>query len=247
MRRFPKASIIIRAKNEERDIGLTLSMVFRQRMRDFEVIVVDSGSTDRTLEVARRFPVKIIEIPPEKFTYGRALNIGIAASRGEYLVCLSAHAIPADEEWLGNLLSGFDDPEVAGVYGMQIPRPDCNFLEVIGLALEGTNSPYPRLQRRGRSNFSNANSAIRRTLWVQVPFDETLSGAEDFAWAKQVQELGYLIKYEPTARVYHSHGGPVLKIMRRAVRDFTTRLAVTVGILATKPPVLYYPPRPEAE
>ena len=76
MNRNPVASIIIRAKNEEALIGEVLTAVYEQTVRDIEVILVDSGSTDRTLEIARKFPLKIIEIRPEEFTYGRALNIG---------------------------------------------------------------------------------------------------------------------------------------------------------------------------
>ena len=113
--RHPVASIIIRAKNEEALVGEVLTAVYGQTVRDIEVIVVDSGSTDRTLEIARTFPLKIIEIQPEEFTYGRALNIGCRAAQGEFLAFVSAHAVPLTANWLACLISHFDDPNVAGV------------------------------------------------------------------------------------------------------------------------------------
>jgi glycosyltransferase involved in cell wall biosynthesis len=96
--RHPVASIIIRAKNEEALVGEVLTAVYEQTFRDFEVILVDSGSTDRTVEIARTFPIKIVEIRPEEFTYGRALNIGCKAAQGQFLVFVSAHRRSPDCE-----------------------------------------------------------------------------------------------------------------------------------------------------
>src|SRR5688572_7185097 len=97
------ASIVIRAKNEAGAIGETLDSVFGQRgAPGFEVIVVDSGSTDATLDIVRRTDARVIEIPPQSFTYGRALNIGISAARGEFVVALSAHSTPINDRWLAS-------------------------------------------------------------------------------------------------------------------------------------------------
>jgi rhamnosyltransferase len=101
-------SIVIRAKNEARFIGETLAAIGRQEgVGQVEVIVVDSGSTDGTQDIVRGYPARLIEIPPETFTYGRALNLGVAAARGGVVVSLSAHSLPAHERWLANLVRNF--------------------------------------------------------------------------------------------------------------------------------------------
>jgi rhamnosyltransferase len=224
-------SIVIRAKNEARDIGETLAAIYRQEgVGPIEVIVVDSGSTDGTLAIVRQFPVRVIEIPPATFTYGRALNIGVAAARGEIVVSLSAHSLPAHERWLANLVRNFADPRVAGVYGRQIPRPNATFFDLFGMALSGVTSRRWRWQERDMM-FSNANGAFRRQLCRLYPFDERLPGAEDLAWAHLVQRQGYAIVYEPAAPVYHSHGESLPRLLRRLAKDQPTILKLKLGLL----------------
>lgn len=215
---MPRVSVIIRAKNEARYIGETLASVRGQHYHDFEVVVVDSGSTDRTLEIAEEYSAKILTIDPGEFTYGRALNLGIASSQGQLLVSLSAHATPETPHWLGTLVRSFGTPSVAGVYGRHIPRDNASFFELLGMKISGVTSKEPRLQS-GSVRFSNANGAIRRDLWELHPFNEELPGAEDIDWARQMQHLGYLIAYEPSAAVFHSHGEPLPKLIKRQLHD----------------------------
>ena len=115
----PKASIIIRCYNEERHSGKLLSGISQQTCQDFEVILVDSGSTDATLAIASHYPVNIISIKPEEFSFGRSLNRGCHIAKGEYLVIVSAHVYPIHKDWLEQLLRPFDTPQVALVYGKQ--------------------------------------------------------------------------------------------------------------------------------
>ncbi len=225
-----RASIVIRARNEARLIDEALDAVFGQRYRGhFDVVVVDSGSTDGTLEIVRRYPLRLIQIPSEAFTYGRSLNLGIAQASGELVVSLSAHSTPADDRWLDRLLEPFADPRVAGVYGRQIPRANGTRLELLGMRLSGVMDDRPRLHARNPM-FSNANGAIRRMLWARAPFDERVGGAEDLAWARAMLRVGHLIAYEPRAAVYHSHGEPFLKHLRRTLRDQPTFLRAMLGL-----------------
>jgi GT2 family glycosyltransferase/CMP-N-acetylneuraminic acid synthetase len=199
---MPKASLIIRTRNEERWIRHCLESVFNQDFDDFEVILVDNESTDRTLELAQRFDVKLVSYT-EPYFPGRALNAGIRASQGELLVMLSGHCIPTNPRWLGNLLSAFGDPKLAGVYGRQEPLPYTSDRDKRDL---WTVFQLDRKVQRHDCFFHNANSAVRRDLWEQSPFSETATNIEDRIWARQMLDSGYHLIYEPDASVFHWHG-----------------------------------------
>jgi rhamnosyltransferase len=214
--------VVIRAKNEARFIGETLQAIFESdALAPGQVVVVDSGSTDGTQAIVQSFPTQLIQIAPEEFTYGYALNLGVASVEAEIVATLSAHSLPTNTDWLRKLIQPFARPSVAGVYGRQLPRANATLLELIGMRLTGVLSESPRMLDR-RPLFSNANGAFRRSLWLEHPFDERLGGAEDIAWVRTMQERGYVIAYEPTAAVYHSHGEPIMRHLRRASRDVPT-------------------------
>jgi rhamnosyltransferase len=204
-------SVIIRTYNEEKYINNCLERVFSQQFSgDLDVILVDSYSTDKTTEIARQFDTKIFYFP---FSSARSINYGIERSEGEYIIVLSAHAIPVDDRWMMNLIRNFDHPKVAGVYGRQIPLPGCSPLDARDLRdLFGT-------ERKVESEdpfFSNVNSAIRRSIWKEIPFDDRSAFAEDAFWSKNVQQKGYVTIYEPSAVVMHSHEEMLSESYRRA-------------------------------
>ncbi len=196
---LPSASIIIRTKNEERGIGSTLRGVFHQTVPPHEVIVIDSGSTDKTLTIARGFPITLLTLDPSQWGYSRALNRAASHATGEVLVALSGHCPPVDRDWLRNMLRHFTDPAVAAVWGpgLRPRRP----------------APIPGPPKRqepgayGVDNrmwgYNNANGAVRRSLWEQFPFDESLPAAEDKAWGREAMARGYCIVHDPRAAVWH--------------------------------------------
>jgi len=195
-------SIIIRTHNEERWIGSCLSAVYGQTFRDFEVILVDNESTDRTLEKARQFPIDRV-VTCSDYLPGKALNIGIRASKGDYIVCLSGHCIPVNESWLSSLVDGLEDPSTAAVYGRQEPMAFSSDADKRDLMLV---FGLDRKVQTKDSFFHNANSILRRELWDRVPFNEEVTNIEDRVWAREMLRLGYEIIYEPEARVFHHHG-----------------------------------------
>ncbi len=212
----PTASIIIRCYNEREHIGNLLYGIFQQNLDDFEVILVDSGSTDGTLEVANQYPIEeVVYIDPKEFSFGRALNRGCEAASGEYCVFASAHTYPRRRDWLTNLIEKFDD-DVAIVYGRQRGN-------------EITKYPEKRIFRRWFSNESkikqkgpfvnNANAAVRRDLWEEFPYDEQLTGLEGIDWAKRLQEAGYEVTYAADATIIHVHDEPYKKVFNRYNRE----------------------------
>ncbi len=201
MPKNPAVSIIIRAKNEERWIGRCLRMIFAQSYKNFEVILVDNHSTDHTVAIARKFPVKVVRI--DRYLPGKAINDGVDASRGKFFVCLSAHCIPKDGRWLASLVQAMDDETVAGAYGRQLPMAYSSDLDKRDLLI--TFGLDRRLQVKD-SFFHNANSIVRRSVWEKIPFDAKATNIEDRIWGEAVIRARLKLAYEPDAAVYHYHG-----------------------------------------
>ena len=222
MHQHPEVSIIIRTKNEAAYIKGTLDKIFSQRHQSYEVIVVDSGSTDQTLQIVNDFKVKLIKLPSEEFTYGRALNVGIEESRGDYVVSLSAHAVPFDRDWLKNILVPFANANVAGVVGKALPHPDCNPFDRRGLLRRfGTDRKF--LHYDSAITFSNANAAVLKRVWEEEPFDEELPYSEDLKWSRGMMQKGWTFVYEPTATVYHSHNEMPYQLFDRFYNESKAR------------------------
>lgn len=207
-----EVSVIVLTKNEERNLGSCLEGVFRQRTRrTFEVLVIDSGSEDATLTIAKRFPVRIEQIPPESFHHARTRNLGARWAKGEFLIYLAADACPASEDWVEALLVHFADPQVAAVYGKQIAKQADNLER---MATFRYVCPDRRLVKEASKKkelgylyyyFTTVNAAIRKAVWRSFPFPEERKVFEDVGFAKAVLESGWKIVYEPRAAVYHSH------------------------------------------
>ncbi|HEY4606233.1 MAG TPA: glycosyltransferase family 2 protein [Acidimicrobiia bacterium] len=222
----PRASIVIRCFNEADHIGKLLSELKRQSLTDFEVVVVDSGSDDGTLEIVQGEDVVLEHIRKEDFSFGRSLNIGCRAARGEILVFISAHCYPEHEDWLANLSSGFEDDRVAVVYGRQRGIPDSHLSE---RQIFKRWYPDESVARQEGPFSNNANAAIRRSLWEQYPYDETLTGLEDVAWAQTVMRDGWWVCYRADAGVVHVHDETPGQIRNRYRREAITFQKVFPG------------------
>jgi glycosyltransferase involved in cell wall biosynthesis len=194
-------SIVIRAKNEEQYLGEVIRALLAQdESEEFEILVLDSGSTDRTLEIARSLLVRIEEIPARSFTFGRALNLGMKLTHGPIIVYISAHCTPTTHAWLRELVTPLrQEPTTVATYGRQEPRPGINPFEEGGLY----NAFPADTSRSPAALFSNANCAIRRHVLEAKPFDEALEFAEDLVW--RLQFKSQQICYVPSASVYHTH------------------------------------------
>jgi glycosyltransferase involved in cell wall biosynthesis len=198
----PACSIIVRAYNEEAHIRRMLTGIAEQTLRNVQVILVDSGSTDGTVAAAEEYHVDVVHIPPQEFTFGRSLNRGIAAAKADLVVMASAHVYPVYPDWLEQLLAPFVDEKVALTYGKQRGTRQSHFSEQRIFVHWYPDISAPRQEH---PFCNNANAAIRRSLWQEHPYDESLTGLEDLEWGKWAQSRGFAISYVADAEIIHVH------------------------------------------
>jgi glycosyltransferase involved in cell wall biosynthesis len=213
----PSVSLVIRAYNEARHLPALFGALEDQANSNFEVILVDSGSMDGSREIAANRGARVIKIESHDFTFGYSLNVGIEAARGAVIAIASAHTIPCGSDWLERLTGHFEDDDVAMVYGRQLGVSSSKFSEC-----EDFRRTYGArsISHRGSKFFANnANSAVRRELWSQRPFDEALPGLEDMDWAKYWAERDYRIVYEPEAALLHVHEETWPQVRHRYYRE----------------------------
>jgi len=209
-------SIVIRAYNEEKYIGRLLEGIQQQTIKDVEILLVDSGSTDGTVSISESFGARVVRIPSSEFTFGRSLNLGIQEATGELIVIASAHVYPVYPDWLESLLRPFEDKNVALTYGKQRGPDSAKFSEQ-----QIYQHWYPDISQwhQATAFCNNANAAIRKNLWQQNPYDETLTGLEDLAWGKWAKEQGYAIAYVAEAEIIHVHNETPKGIFNRYRRE----------------------------
>lgn len=214
-------SIVIRAFNEGKHLGRLLEGIRRQTLPDVELILVDSGSTDETIAIAESFGATIVHIPPQDFTFGRSINLGVAAATCPLVVIASAHVYPVYPDWLERLLEPFNDPATALTYGKQRGSPKGSGYPTKFSEHEIFARWYPELADLKQSHpfCNNANAAIRKSLWQAHPYDETLTGLEDLAWAKWALAQGHTIAYVPAAEIIHVHHETPAGVFNRYRRE----------------------------
>lgn len=198
----PTCSIVIRAYNEEKHIGRLLTGIAEQSLKSIQTILVDSGSTDRTVQIAQEYPVEVVHISPEEFSFGRSLNLGVERAAAPYVVFASAHVCPVYPDWLEKLIHPLNNAKVALAYGKQRGVDVSHFSEQ---QIFRQWFPEQSQNRQPHPFCNNANAAIRRELWEGHPYDENIPALEDLAWAKWAHEKGLLISYVSEAEVIHIH------------------------------------------
>jgi rhamnosyltransferase len=186
-----------------------------------EIILVDSGSTDSTLEQAELAGCKIINIPQPEFRHGKARNLGALKAQGEKLVFLTQDAIPVHDNFLQILCASIDTNCLAAT-ARQIPYPNANPLEVFSRQFNYPSNSYIRTQADIRKMgikaffFSNSASAIRRNEFLMAGgFSESVIVNEDMLLCAQLIRSGGSIAYVAEATVYHSHNYTFNKLFGR--------------------------------
>jgi glycosyltransferase involved in cell wall biosynthesis len=209
-------SIVIRAYNEAEHLGRLLEGISHQTVGSVEVVLVDSGSTDRTVQIAEARGARIVHIPSAAFSFGRSLNLGVQATSHDLVVIASAHVRPVYPDWLECLLQPFSDEKVALVYGKQRGTDSSRFSEH---QIFRQWFPDEDAVDQIHPFCNNANAAIRRGLWASRPYDETLTGLEDVDWAKWAQGQGYRVAYSAQAEITHTHRETPRKVYQRYRRE----------------------------
>ena len=209
-------SIVIRAYNEEKHIGRLLEGIKQQTVKDVEIILVDSGSTDKTVSIAESFGARVVHIPSAEFTFGRSLNFGVRAVTREFVVIASAHVYPVYPDWIESLLRPFEDGEVALTYGKQRGYEGSKYSEH-----QIFHQWFPDESKLDQETAfcNNANAVIRKNIWEKNPYDETLTGLEDLAWGKWAKEKGYKIAYVAEAEIVHIHNETPRGVYNRYRRE----------------------------
>jgi rhamnosyltransferase len=217
----PLVSIVLVTRNGMADLPALFAALARQHVDfSFEVIAVDTSSTDGTAEFLRERARLLLTIPPEAFNHGLTRNLGIQHARGELVVLLVQDAIPASDDWLVALTAPLRrSPLVAGAFARQRPRQEASVItryylkfwvalsetaRIESLAGQAEFVSLPPKERFMRCAFDNVCSCIRRSVWSQIPFRPTPI-AEDLGWAKDALVAGYRIVYVPESLVVHSH------------------------------------------
>ena len=231
-----RISVIIRTLNEGRHLDELLAAIASQDTRGLgvEVIIVDSGSTDATLDIAARRGCRILHISREEFSFGRSLNIGCEAARGDLLAITSGHCVPTGPDWLLNLCKPLLEGNAGYSYGRQIGGPHSRFSES-----RVFSKYYPETSRVPQEGIfcNNANAALERSTWERYRFDEQLTGLEDMYLSRQLVADGGRVAYVADAVVVHHHDESASQVRRRYEREAIALQKIMpqvhVGILDT--------------
>jgi len=182
----------------ERDLLERCLLSLREQTVPVEIVVVDSGSTDGGLEVAKAHADTLIEIAPSDFTFGGALNTGAEAASGDVHFALSSHCRAERRDWVERALAHYEDERVAGTHGSRIDWERRPLLDVVLQDAElAARHPY--------WGFSNHASSWRADVWRTHRFDETMPACEDKEWAWRVMDEGWLIAVDPLLEVTKDH------------------------------------------
>lgn len=215
MDRMTDVSIIIRSFNDISFIERTMSAVKSQRYRDYEIINVDSGSTDGTYELICGLNASgvVYQIPKGTYVPGRVLNEAVSKCSGKYIIFNNSDCIPQNDRWLEELIKPLtEDPECAAVFGNQLPRPDARPLvrkDSIRAFGDG------KISSGWFHFFSLATSAVRKKDIEEQPFDPDITFSEDVEWSYRMKQSGKKIVYAKDAVVEHSHNYSLSEVKRR--------------------------------
>lgn len=207
-------SIIIKTLNEEAHIERTLQHVFLAvRNRNAEVIVADSASTDRTVELARRFPVRVFQLlNPGERSCGVGAQLGYQYSRGRFLLVMDGD-MDLRPEFIDAALSRLqEDDRLAGVGGEVV---DVNFDNIEYRARRARAGQHAKI---GLVDRLNGGGLFRREAIVGAGYltNRNLHSFEELEQGLRLQSLGWRLERLPMVAVeHHGHTTSMWTLLRR--------------------------------
>jgi len=217
--KMPEVSIVLLALNAGENFKKVLSGIFSQSFKSFEVIIIDSGSTDNTLEIANKYPIKIKKIKKQDFGHGKTRNLGAKLAKGKYVVYLTHDAIPENKNWLQELIKPLkEDKKIAGVFSRQVPKENENEIDkffYFSLYPNENKSWNKDNYSQGDNIFSDVSSAIKKDLLMKYPFDNDIIVTEDYEWASKILKKDFKIFYNSKSKVIHSHSYNLKTLFKR--------------------------------
>jgi glycosyltransferase involved in cell wall biosynthesis/GT2 family glycosyltransferase len=214
-------TVIVPVKDGERYLQELLDAVRDERPE--EIIVVDSGSRDGSLEIARAAGVRLLEIDAREFAHGRTRNYAAEQSSGELICFLTQDATPCPG-WLDAYVETFSlDAHVGAAYGPHLPRADTSPMiarELTEFFAGFSPDGLPAVQHAGDSSFlSNVNACYARACWEQIRFRD-VAYSEDQAFGADMLDAGWAKVYQPRAAVLHAHDYSPVEFMRRYFDEY---------------------------
>jgi rhamnosyltransferase len=220
----PPVSIILRSYNEGWALRDTLPALLAQDYKNWELIAIDSGSTDGSVDLIRHAkPAHFIQIKKEEYNPSRVMNHGMELARSEFGIFINADATPQGINWLRPLVAALQDPQVAAVFGRQIPRPDCQ--AVFAHDYERCFGPN-RESTRWDHFFSMASSGLRKDIWSRRGFLEKMQYSEDDEYTRWCREQGFRVVYVPESVAMHSHNYTPQQAYKRSFGESKALAAV---------------------
>lgn len=216
-----ETSVIIITKNQKNILQKSIPVLKKQNSKDYEIIVVDSGSTDGAKKYCLKEGIKLINIPPDNFKFARAFNTGARKAKGKYIIRLSGDSIPQNNDFISEIIKPFKDPKVGGTFGKYVisgrkgytyPNfwPSWRFPQKL---TRYSIKPVPFMGvgflifsfKPKSYEFAGGCCAIRKSIWQKRPFNESLIAGEDSEYSWFLHLIGYDVVYNPMAIVLHEH------------------------------------------
>lgn len=206
-------SVIIPTLNAEHEIDGLLIALEHQSIQPVEILIVDSASEDKTIELVRQHKrVRLLEIDRQAFNHGTTRDMALRKSSGDFVCFLTQDAVPVSGDYLKRLVAPMvEDPSIALVSGRQLPKADARRFEQLVREFNYPDTPSVRskgdLKKFGIKTFfaSDTCSAYRRSSYLECGGFDHVNTNEDMLMAARFIASGLKVAYEPRAEVYHSH------------------------------------------
>ncbi len=206
-----KVTVIVRTFNVEWVIDQALAALMKQKGVEIELMIVDSGSTDATLDMIAPYPHTLIEIEPGTYFPGKVLNRAVKEAKTELVVFINSDVVLLDQYAIFNLIKPLEESRTVASFGRQIVRPEADLW-----VRHDYERAFPTTEDKPDwMHFSLPIASMKRSAWEMQAFYTDAWGSEDTHWAVQIKNKGYKIAYVKDAIAMHSHNYTLKQLASR--------------------------------